>query len=591
MQALTYRLSPGQTLAFDAKPAAAKTEARTDYVVQLSEQKQEIFAAIALKRQRGTWQQLRVDLPAPGYEVQAVNGPQLATWEQVGDQIFLRFATGTAAETRVVVYAATTRAQAAKDWTVQPMKLDGIDKLKGTTIIAAHAAIETRLGSPLTNAKEIDVSTQTEVFTITPPIAKQRALEFERADWAASVTLAEQPARFAADGILLAQATENGLLISQQIALSVEQGALKHVVIRLPKTLPEATVKGDLLREARPSIVGEFREYDCTFQSQGGLQGSTTLTFDMNLPLTDAELTLPFVEVADASRLRRWCILDNASARELTIPKSDGVEPTTKDALPYVPELVSQPRYYTVKNSGSLSVIFKQLQASAGNAAIITLADISTIFRTDGERWDTVVYSVQNRALQFLPVILPDGAELIAVTVSGEPVRADEAAQEKRRIRLIPMIQTRPGQTSMEVRLVYRIKGTSIAASQHLDDPEVPGISAERTIWTVTLPKGYRVSDNFQTYFGNMEMISKEGHEVERLNKMLSDFQTMNRYLSSNTANLSEQDIKQTVEEAKKLGQEIQSRPTNRPHREPHRPTHLQHPQDLHRQDGAKPSR
>jgi autotransporter-associated beta strand protein len=119
------------------------------------------------------------------------------------------------------------------------------------------------------------------------------------------------------------------------------------------------------------------------------------------------------------------------------------------------------------------------------------------------------------------------------------------------------MIQTRPGQTSMEVRVVYRIQSSTFASALLLDDPEVPGISAERTIWTVTVPKGWRVDDRFKTLFGNMEMISAEGHEVERLNKMLSDFQTINRYLGSNAGNLSEADNKRVQEEAKKLGEEI----------------------------------
>ncbi len=552
---IRYRLSKRETLAFETKPADAKTSARIDYVYQLSEQKQELAAAIALKRERGAWRQLRVTLPA-GMEVQGVHSPLLSAWELHGSDLYLRFIDATGTEAKVVVYVANAVLKPTQAWSLAPLQLPDVEKINGTAIVAAHAAIEARLDGFKAehDLREIDPATQKAIFIITPPLEKKRAIEFERAAWTLNVALQDQPTRFSADGVLLGQATDQGILLSQQIALNVEQGALKRVIVRLPKSLPEATVTGDQLRDMQSRVVGELREYECTFQSQGGLLGSTALTFDMQLPLTDAELKLPFVEVADVERLRRFFVLDNSSSRESKTLQADGVDPCAKDALPYVPNVLTQPQFYQGRPSGGLAVAFTQLQASGGNAAIVTLADITTVLRTDGERWDTVVYSLSNRSLQFLPVVLPDKAELMAVTVSGEAVRADEETRKGRRVRLIPLIQTKAGERSMEVKLVYRLRGSGLPKQVKLDDPELVGISAERTVWNASLPPGWTLKDALRETFGNMEPIAEEGRDIEKLQSWMSDLGRINRVLSSSK---NYDDNNAALAEAEKLNKDI----------------------------------
>ncbi len=579
------------SLAFTAKQASSRTEARVDYVFQLSEQKAEVSAALVLTRQRGEWSQTRVGVPA-GMEIQSVMGPQVVAWQQVGSEVFLHFAGSTrsagalnpqgqdapgtrdgrdahptSSEVRFVIYLASAVTQAQRSWTLQPFTLPDVEKVKGSAIIAAHKALEAKLVGFKTehDLREVEPGPMTAVFTIASPLEKQRAIEFERAAWSATVALEPLAVRFSADAVLLAQATDAGILLSQQLAVNVEQGALRRVLVRLPKALPEASVTGEQLREMRASIVGEWREYECSFQAQGGLLGASALTFTMQLPISDAELSLPFVQVEGAERLRRFFVVDNASSREAKTLEAKGVELTPKESLPYVPEQLAQPKFYLASGSFSvarsplpagtpanqtttdngkpitknaaLRLAFTQLQATEGNAAVVTLADITTVLRTDGERWDTVVYSLYNRSLQFLPVVLPDKAELIAVSVGGEPVRADEDRTARdgsaRRVRLIPLIQTRPGQRSMEVRLVYRLRtDTTLPTSVRLDDPELVGLSAERTVWTASLPKGYTIDDTLRSTYGNMEPIAEESREVELLQGLMSDLARINRVLS-----------------------------------------------------------
>jgi autotransporter-associated beta strand protein len=556
---LFFRMPARQTLAYTIEPAPAKWESRTDYVFQLSEQKQEMMAAVTLKREQDAWSQLRIGLPA-GFEIQSVNGPALASWKQEKDDLFLQFNPASATgEARLLVYLATTVPQPLTIWPVEPLRFNGFEKIDGSAVIVAHAATEARLSdfqaSP--DLQEADPATVSEVFAITPPQEKKRALKFGRGGWTAGVSLSRQPARFSSDGIVLAQATDVGLLVSQQVAFYVEQGALNRVTVKLPAALPEATVRGDALREVQTRVNGEVREYDCSFQSD--VLDRAALTFDMELPLA-GELSLPLVEVNGVERLRRFFVLDNSSSRESKVIEANGVEGCAKSALPYVPDVLSQPAFYRGKGgAGALRVAYTQLQSTEGNAAIVTLAEITTAWRADGERWDTVVYSVFNRSLQFLPVILPDGAELIGVSVSGESVRADEEKRaDGKTVRLIPLIQTRAGQRSLEVRMVYRLKHAGDAPLQkrrtlRMDDPELVGISAERTVWTAIVPKRYTISD----VDGNMEEVAEESKAVERLQGLMSDFSRLNKVLAS-SSRLSKGENEYALKEAEKLAKQIE---------------------------------
>ncbi|MBL9118226.1 MAG: hypothetical protein JNJ83_24685 [Verrucomicrobiaceae bacterium] len=536
---LAWRLKKDGPVGVNVVRADPKAGVAIDYVFQVSEQKLELAAAIVLSRRLGNWERVRVTMP-DGMELQGVQCPSLLRHVQDGNDIHLHFANSQTNEQRIVLHFAKTVSQPVTKWDLRPVKVHGVTRTRSQVIIAAHAALDVRLGDVLASAgaREIDPATLSQIFTIVAPLEKKRAIQMETSEWTLPISLNELPTRFSADGVMLVRATMGALALSQQVFISVEQGALKKAVITLPASLPEASVMGELLREVQTKVNGDMREYECSFQTQGGLLGWTTLTFDTQLPLTDAEISVPMVQIEGIDRLRRFFVLDNASAREQRVVSLNGVDVCDPSLLPYLPEVTTKPMYYQGRlgagNGEALRVAYSQLQATEGNAAVVTLAEIRTLLRPDGERWDTVQYSVFNRSLQFLPVVLDPSAELIAVSVGGEPVRADQELRQGRKARLIPLIQTEPGQRSIEVRLIYRIRGKDLLANPiRLDDPEVDGISAERTIWSVSVPAGMKLSDQMAEMYGNMEVVPEEGREVAETESWLSELGRFNRMFAS----------------------------------------------------------
>lgn len=550
-----WQWSGGPAPTYEVTPAALFAEADVGYVFQLSEQKAELLAALTLKRKSGVWTRAVVGLQAD-YEVQAVQGPALTAWQHEGGQLYLHLDPNIAGmEARVVVHVARVAAQAVTAWTLESLKLENYEKVAGKALVVAHAANEVKLPdlAQRSDLKELDATVLDSVFAIAPPMEKKRALQHEGTTWKMDVALTRQVSRYSADAVLMVLASDAGIRVSQQVAAVVEQGALRQVSVRLPATLPEAVVSGPLLRETRSRIEGNERVYECSLQTE--VLDRAELTFDHDLPLT-AELEVPFVKVPGTSRLTRWFALDNLSAREAKITTQTALEAAAREAVPYLPAGLARPQFFRATGDGVLKLAYQQLTSTEGNSALVTLADLTTVLRADGERWDIAQYSLINRSLQFLPVILPDGAELISASVSGEPVRADEETQNGKRVRLIPLIHTRPGQRALEVKMIYRFaKGAGgLQPGATLDDPELVGLSVERTAWTVWTPKGWKLGD----VDGNMTTTAEEGRELQKLEGMLSELGEVNRTLSS--GKLEYGDAEAAYRDANALAEKVQAK-------------------------------
>ncbi|HYF37040.1 MAG TPA: hypothetical protein VD994_17205, partial [Prosthecobacter sp.] len=469
------------------------------------------------------------------------------------DELYLHFDPAVAGkDARIIVHLAQTVEQPVASWQIAPLQPVGFEKLTARALIAAHAAMQVRLldVGGRKDIQELDPTVLDTVFAIAPPFERKRGLRMEGATWNFEAALARQPARFSVEAVALVLVSDSGIRISQQVAALVDQGALRQVTVRMPASLPEAAVSGPLLREMRSRVEGEERIYECSFQTD--VLDRTELTFDHDLPLTPT-LAVPLVKVADVHRLQRFFVLDNTSAREARVTGSAALESISRDVVPYLPEGLGRPQFFRATSDDSrLTISYTELAGTEANAALVTLADITTVLRADGERWDTVVYSLVNRSLQFLPVILPKGADLISASVSGETVRADQETRGGRVMHLIPLIHTKPGQRALEVRLVWRFPPQDWRKAT-LDDPELAGLSAERTGWTVWTPPGYQLKD----FDGNMDEVGAEDRDLQRLEGMLSELGDVNRELAS--GKLDYKEAKDAYSSANRLAEEIRA--------------------------------
>lgn len=558
----SYRVAADQQLRYVVTNAEDRSRSRVEAVHQFTAQKAEIIAAVTLDTGREPLASARIGVP-PGFEVQTLTGPRVKSWHLEDGVLVVRFDSEPQREAKLVAHLARTLAQPASTWKLEPLKLPQFAKHEGAILIATHAADDLKLAFDGADRKlrEVDPAGMPSVVSVALPFQVKRALAVEKPDWNAEVTLTRQAPRFSADTVLLARAGDVALSFSQQIGLAVEQGVVGSVKVRLPKSLPEARVHGAMVREAQSRIAGESREYDVSFQT--GVLDRVSFTMDVDLPL-EGETSLPSVQVDGATRVGRFVIVDNAGAREMKLDPG-GAEAAVKESLPYLPEGLVRPEFLRPGATSAVKLSFTQLESTAGNAAIIALAEITTALRPDGERWETLVYSLANRSLQFLPVKLPEGAELVEVSVSGRTVRADLAGAPNSY--LVPLIRMRAGELSQQVKLVYRFHAAQeIERAHRFRQPELIGLSAERTLWNVWVPEGFTA----RRIDGNMEEIGRQGRELEKLRSDLSDIARLNRALTG--GNLSREEllycwdnINAKLAEVRKLREDSRTRSRGRP--------------------------
>ncbi|MFZ4763365.1 MAG: hypothetical protein ACOYMN_00320 [Roseimicrobium sp.] len=550
-----WRLAPGLALPYAVTSAEARSLAKLETLYQLNAQKAEIVAAITLDSGRAPLAAAQFGVPA-GFEVQALTGPRLVSWQQEGEALQLRFDTAAQREARVLVHLAKTLAQPTATWALEPIRSPEFAQREETVLLAAHAADDVKLTYDTADRRmrELDAGSVRSVISLQEPLRMKRALRVEKPDWSATVTLARQAPRYSVDSVLLAQASDLGLRLSQLVGVNVEQGAVSRVKVQLPASLPEARVSGAAVRDAPSRVNGAVREYEVTLQTEALERADFTLDFD--LPLEGAKV-LPMLDADGATRVQRFVIVDNAGAREMKLEASNA-DAAVKGALPYLPEGLMRPQIFRARDRASITLAFTQLESTAGNAAIITLAEITTALRPNGDRWDTAVYSLSNRSLQFLPVRLPERAELVEVSVGGQTVRADRGKDQavSGKEFLVPLIQMRAGELSQQVRLVYRIPASDgdVQTMHRLDDPELLGLSAERTLWNVWVPEGYEA----RRFDGNMEEIGEDGNELEKQQSLLSEVTRLNRVLSSRE--VSYDDAKMAQDNADKALKQIRKK-------------------------------
>ncbi len=511
-------------LAYRAALAEARREARVDYAYQVNRRKIELIASLQLFAKGDDLRAMTLSVPAQ-FEVQAVQSERLQDWWREGDALHLRFRGETPEMTPLVVYLVRQYAAAPTEIDVRPLTLDGFKRVSGEAVIAAHKGVEVKL--KLADGTEIAPEKAATDFQILPPLERKRGFTFKEQKFAAQVALAALPAKTHALWVMNAQAHEGWVAVSIHPRLTLRQGSIDRAEFALPAGVPEARVTGSEVRETRSRVEGDRRIYEVQFQND--VYESVEFTADLELP-NPGEVALPAVTFPGAQMTSGFVLTDNASEFEMKV-KTSGTDPAPVSEIPFLPELSKAAGIYRVQPDWKVTVGIERLEKAATRAAFVAWAEMTTALRRDGTEWHRATYRLQNRSLQFLPVRLPAGAELMSVRVAGQSVRADAGKVNGREALLVPLIKTKPGDLSYDVELVYRLKGAALdwRATQDFRDPELPGITVERTLWNVWLPDDRKLSKSD----GNMEAVLGDLNKTEKIESKLQELKALAAIASS----------------------------------------------------------
>ncbi|MEA3213466.1 MAG: hypothetical protein QOE70_6523 [Chthoniobacter sp.] len=502
-------------------------EARVDYVYQVNRRKIELIASLQLTVKDDDLFAVTLALP-PEFTVQAVQSPRLQDWWLDEQTLHVRFKDETPKTTPLVVYLVRQYAAAPTELEVRPLTLAGFQRITGEAVIAAHKGVDAAL-TLNAEAREVAPDRVAGDFKILPPLERKRGFTFKTQGFSGQVKLAALAAKWNALWVQHAQAHEGWIALSTRTRLTVRQGSLEAVTFTLPAALPEARVTGGEVRETRSRVEGAQRVYEVQFQND--VYDTVEFTLDLELP-NPGSVALPAIAWPGAQFVSGYVLADNASEYEMRLETS-GVDPAPTSEIPFLPVLSKNASVFRVQPGWSVKVAAERLEKAESRAAFVAYAELVTALRRDGTEWHRATYHLQNRSLQFLPVILPAGAELMGARVAGQSVRADSGNVGGKPVILVPLIKTKPGDLSYDVELVYRRNGREPGAwsTARLDDPELPGITVERTLWDVWLPDDREL----QSVGGNMQPVLAEVNKTEKTESRLEELKKLVSVASSNT--------------------------------------------------------
>lgn len=509
----------GKPPVYHAALAPPEQEARIDYVYQVDRRKIELIASLQLRAKGGPLFGVTLGLPT-GFEAQAVECPRLQDWRREGGQLRIRFRDATPETTDLVVYLVRQFDAAPTNLDVRPLTLANFQNVTGEAVIAAHRGVEAAM-TLSANAREIPPAQAAPDFRILPPLERKRGFSFKEQTFSAQIILSPAPAKYTALWVLHAQAHEGWISLSTRVRLILRQGAFDRATFSLPATLPEARVSGDEVRETRSRVEGERRIYEVQFQND--ISEQLEFTIDAEAP-NPGETPLPAIAFPEAQFINGFVLADNASEYELRL-RSSGVDPALTSDIPWLPPLSKSAGVFRVRSSWSIVMDVARLEKVGGRAAFCAWAEFTTALRRNGAAWHRATWRLQNRSLQFLPVRLPAGAELMSARVAGQNVRADAGMVEGQAALLIPLIKTKPGDLSYDVEVVWRVAGEELGWRAHREfyDPELPGITVERTFWNLWLPDDRHLS----RFRGNMEPVVEAVQKVEKLEGAVQELKSL----------------------------------------------------------------
>ena len=463
----------------------------------------------------------------------------------------LRFAPAEGrSEVPLLVYLVRQFDRAPERFALPPLAAAGFTETDGQTVVAADRSLRVGLtlpaGTRARDLSEIPAAGAAAEFQVQAPLERQRAFRYRGAEFDVAATLENRPARWQAQWVTRATVREASVALETHVNAQVREGMLDALEFSLPPGLAEARVSGPDVRETVVTGLGqERRAYRVLFQNPLSADAETVFTISLELPLgADGRTALPDLTLPgdDGRPAGGFVLVENASSGEMALDQR-GLDPAIEKDVPFLPaEIVAGTRFFRAAPAAawSLGLRVTGLEKTAGREALVAYAELTTTLRADGEEWHRAVYRLQNRRLQFLPVTLPAGMEFIGARVAGESVRVDAGpgGKDARPPLLVPLLKTRPGESSYDVELVYRRPAPGPAGWRRqpffehwqMQDPRLPGLPVEKTLWNVYLPRDTRLLN----VSGNLEPVVAALTTTEKLESSLSDLRGLSAtYLSA----------------------------------------------------------
>ena len=305
-------------------------------------------------------------------------------------------------------------------------------------------------------------------------------------------TIAARELRALADVLTLVTIGDSDVRMAALVDVTVMQGELRTLGVRLPPGYELTGVTGTSLESSEPRDGGLV----ITVGDPAARRHQFLVSLERSHEGGSFALDTGVVSVRDVQRERGEIAVEGVGTLELTARERDGMHridvrelDRTLQSFARLPTLAAFRYQSTAAAAPGLALDVKRFADAGVLAAVADRVTATTLVTAEGRALTEVRLQIQNRAQPFLKVTLPPGATMASVEVAGEPAKPALGADGTR----VPLL--RPGLRPIgayEVSFVYLHAGTPFAKKGELDMtlPKMD-IPAGVVTWELFVPERY----------------------------------------------------------------------------------------------------
>ena len=287
---------------------------------------------------------------------------------------------------------------------------------------------------------------------------------------------------------------ERALSANALMDIRITGGSREQLTLNLPPKADRVSIKGADVHDVR--ISGSTAKVILKGRIEGSTQLRIACTIPGNIPAT---LALPtFGLIGGRSTEGGWLSIANDAGGDLLEHDLHGFEAVAVQELPAEVGGLSHvtPTFCYRRATRSATASFDRVK-TAPFPLVETIADTiegECVVRPDGEELVKLNYEMRNNRAQYLRVKLPEGAQLLAVSVEGS-TQTPSAVNGETWIRLPRSLQTMDGLISFPIQLVYIRKGAPILDRKQraVNLPELIDVPTAQVSMTLYLPEALKL--------------------------------------------------------------------------------------------------
>ena len=478
---------------------------------------------------------LTLRLPA-SLRVSQVRAPSGSDWfidrDPKGQQLKLQLSEPALGKVELAITGALVRDPAQAEFTVPCVAVENIQTQRGQLAIYLDDDLQAVLANE-SGARPLDPASLDNVLRSDSRRPANYAFQYESPPKDLRLRLSAAPSRASGDVTTVVSVREGAVAYLSKLDFDIRQAGRWRFQVATPEWLgDDVDVQGEHIRQIRSRLADHQRLWDIELQQP--VRGAYRLCLTQTLPLSDdGAVRAPVIRPFDVERSRSHVVLENMTADEIAATTIRGAAPISIAEIPegLTDSLRRQAvaAYRIADDAAALVWQRRTRQQEAGLMASINLADLTTVIHADGSYCARAAYNIRNLTLQFLEVELPPECQVWSVHVSGQPVHPAKIHREGRTITLLPLEKTSAGDFSSKIVVIYAGQLAEPLRRWTQVEPPAPRIVSDvpvsRTLWTLFVPREYRVS--LVSGDSNLEEVAEAYQQEERKLSFLDELRQM----------------------------------------------------------------